>query len=205
MKSLYQTRARSQQQGTGLEIKIITPPAVEVLTLAEAKAFCRIDGIDDDATIQNLIVACRKEAERITNRAFITQTIMAEWSRMFDYVFLPRPPHQLIVSVETYDGSAWQTLSSSGYRQTGLNCFRIDVNRTFSTTAWSENPFRVQFVAGEGDDDEHIDERIKPAILDMILVAVDNKGQTRTSDGAELAGLMTPTALDLLSGLTTYR
>jgi uncharacterized phiE125 gp8 family phage protein len=205
MKSLYPTRRSVEREGEGLEIELITEPTVEPVTLEEAKSFCRIDGTDDDAFIERLITACRKDAEQTTNRAFITQTIVAQWDRMRDYVVLPRAPHQSIVSVESFDGHNWHTLSSSGYRVTGLKRFRIDIGRVFSTVARMENPFRVTFNAGEGDDEEHIDERIKPAILDMVLVAYDNKGQFKTSDGAPLSGLMTPTATALISGLTNYR
>ena len=205
MKSLYQTRRQTEREAEGLELKVITQPLVEPVTLEEAKTFCRIDGTDDDAQLEKLIIACRKEAERVANRAFITQTIMAQWERMHDDVILPRPPHQSIVSVESFDGTNWNTVSSSGYRLTGLRCFRIDTSRKFSTSTYLEYPFRVEFQAGEGDDEQHVDERIGRAILEMVLVAYDNRGQVKTADGAELTGLMTPTAAQLLSGLTSYR
>jgi uncharacterized phiE125 gp8 family phage protein len=205
MKSLYTSSRQSEREGEGLELEVVTAPTVEPVTLEEAKSYCRIDGTDDDAQITKLIIACRKEAERVTNRAFITQTILAQWERMHDYVILPRSPHQQIIRVDSYDGNNWHTLNSSQYRLTGLHCFRINVSRRFSTLTQLENPFRVQYEAGEGDDEDHIDERIGRAILDMVLVAFDNRGQVKTADGAELTGLMTPAAAQYLSGLTTYR
>ena len=57
--------------------KTTTPPAVEPLTLADAKAELGIPTADtsQDTRITRLITAARSMAEAYTNRAFITQTI----------------------------------------------------------------------------------------------------------------------------------
>ena len=53
---------------------LLTPPAVEPLTLAEAKAFLRVETGDDDETIAALIAAARLHVEAATRRALITQS-----------------------------------------------------------------------------------------------------------------------------------
>jgi len=53
---------------------LIAPPGEEPVTLAEAKAFCRIDGSDEDALVNALIAAARLQVESLTGRALITQT-----------------------------------------------------------------------------------------------------------------------------------
>lgn len=57
--------------------KTTTPPAVEPITLVDAKAELGIPTADttQDARITRLITAARTMAEAYTNRAFITQTI----------------------------------------------------------------------------------------------------------------------------------
>ncbi|MFA5569752.1 MAG: phage head-tail connector protein [Trueperaceae bacterium] len=57
--------------------KTTTPPAVEPITLVDAKAELGIPTADttQDARITRLITAARSMAEAYTNRAFITQTI----------------------------------------------------------------------------------------------------------------------------------
>lgn len=53
---------------------LIAGPGDEPVSLAEAKAFCRIDGTDEDALVSALIAAARLHVESITGRALLTQT-----------------------------------------------------------------------------------------------------------------------------------
>ena len=54
---------------------ILTQPAVEPVTLAEAKLHLRVDIADDDLLISSMIIAARQSAETICRRAICTQTI----------------------------------------------------------------------------------------------------------------------------------
>jgi uncharacterized phiE125 gp8 family phage protein len=53
---------------------LIAPPAVEPITLADAKSFLRVAHGDDDALIAALITAARAHVEMATRRALIAQT-----------------------------------------------------------------------------------------------------------------------------------
>lgn len=55
-------------------LNLITAPATEPITTAEAKTHLRIDTSDDDTYIGTLITIARAKAEIYTKRAFITQT-----------------------------------------------------------------------------------------------------------------------------------
>jgi len=53
---------------------MITPPSVEPITLADAKAYLRVTHDDDDDVIGALIAAARSHVEAQARRALITQT-----------------------------------------------------------------------------------------------------------------------------------
>lgn len=53
----------------------ITPPAVEPVSIAEAKLDQRIDSSFDDDDVAEMITAAREDAENFCHRAFITQTL----------------------------------------------------------------------------------------------------------------------------------
>ena len=54
---------------------IHTEPASEPITLAEAKAYLRVDSSGDDALITSLIVSARKLCEEHMQRAIMSQTL----------------------------------------------------------------------------------------------------------------------------------
>jgi uncharacterized phiE125 gp8 family phage protein len=89
-----------------LSYRLITPPAVEPVTLDLAKQQCRVDYPEDDLLIQTYIVAARQYAEKYTNRAFFTQ----QWELSRDHFPLPRFQTTLTPE-QRYDwpffGSAW--------------------------------------------------------------------------------------------------
>lgn len=65
-----------------LNINLVSGPILEPITLAQAKAQCRVDAsfTDDDALFAIYISAARQLAEKITRRAFFNQI----WQRALD-------------------------------------------------------------------------------------------------------------------------
>jgi len=63
-----------------MPIQLITPPAQEPVSLAEAKAHLRVDFDEDDALIASLLVAARQAAEALTHR----QLVVARWRLVLD-------------------------------------------------------------------------------------------------------------------------
>ena len=64
--------------------KVATPPAVEPVTLAEARLHLRIDTVDDDAIIEELTTAAREWVEDFLGRSLITQQLeqaLDDWPR----------------------------------------------------------------------------------------------------------------------------
>jgi len=116
-----------------MPLQLVTPPAGEPISLAEAKQHLRVDGGDDDLLIGSLITAARQAAETITGRQLMT----ARWRLVLDAfpgpllmhagsgssfslpahaILLAKCPVQSVVSVEYLDmNGTTQVLPASDY------------------------------------------------------------------------------------------
>lgn len=80
---------------------LLTGPAVEPLTLAEAKEYLRVETDDDDDVIAALIAGARAHVEAQTRRGLITQTwrlVRDRWPEEGRLQVLPAPPRSVIAA-----------------------------------------------------------------------------------------------------------
>lgn len=84
-----------------MHLHLKTAPAVEPISLDEAKLHLKIDGADDNALITALITTARDLAERETKRAFISQTWHMYRDEAPEKFELPKPPLQSLASIRT--------------------------------------------------------------------------------------------------------
>jgi uncharacterized phiE125 gp8 family phage protein len=88
---------------------LLSGPAVEPVSLAEAKAHLRVEHADADAEISALITTARTHLELRTRRAFITQTwrlVRDGWPAEGRIAVLPAPLRALIAArIIMRDGS----------------------------------------------------------------------------------------------------
>lgn len=152
-----------------MTLKLIQGPAIEPVTLAEAKLACRIDGTEFDAVLPGLITTARRFAEAELNRSIITQT----WERVLDAfpedeIELGWPTVQGIVSVGYVDTSGAST-------NLATNLYSLDVDTMpgwllpADGTSWPDtydttNAVRVRFLAGYGSETSYVPEEIKTYI-----------------------------------------
>src|SRR6185503_18271607 len=87
-----------------MSLQLITPPAIEPVTLAGAKLHLKVDTTDDDTLITQLITTARARTEWHTQRALNTQS----WILWLDcwppcgIIEIPLPPLQSVSSVTVY-------------------------------------------------------------------------------------------------------
>jgi hypothetical protein len=152
-----------------MAIKIVTPPVIEPVTLAEAKAQCRVTDTDtaQDALLSGSITAARIYCERIDWRAFLTQTIelwldawpgtsdWRDWLNWMPHLMrhqshpphyavmqIPRPPLQSVASIKYYDASDVETtLDTSVYYVDTVSAPGRIVLRT--DQRWPTTPLRA--------------------------------------------------------------
>lgn len=139
-----------------MRVRVLTPPATEPLTLAEAKLHLRVDGTDEDDYITALIVAARESAQHELGRALITQTLRLTLDAFpaDGGIELLMPPVQSITQVQYVDAAgATQTLLGSAYSLDAVSqpsWLLPAYGTTWPATREQANAVWVDYVAGYG-------------------------------------------------------
>ncbi|WP_434565154.1 head-tail connector protein [Thermoanaerobacterium thermosaccharolyticum] len=140
--------------------QLVTPPAMEPVTLEEAKLHLRIDGNEEDSLISALIMAARQKCEEYTRRAFITQTWELALDSASGKVYLPRPPIQTINEV-TLDG---KIVSAENYSLIGQDAFYPKI----SLNAVNPAGLVIRYISGYGSNAADVPQAIRQAILMLV-------------------------------------
>ncbi len=165
-----------------LTLTLITPPAAEPVSYAEAQDHLRLSTTTDQSYVENLLVAGRIAAESYTRRAFITQTWRATldaWPKD-NTLFLPRAPIQSISSL-TVNGD---TVSSGAY---SLIDNRVHITGAPSQPKQAFSGITLTFVAGYGATAASVPRPIRLAILTLAAYWYDNRASTRDTHLAPAA------------------
>jgi uncharacterized phiE125 gp8 family phage protein len=155
-----------------MAFSLVTPPADEPVTFAEALSHLKLDPGDDDAKAEAVISAARAQAESFTGTKLITQT----WDWTLDgipcYFELPTGPVQSVSSLKYLDlDGTEQTLDPATYIVDGASIparpqrITLAYNQIWPNTYDQANAITVRFVAGYGDSQEDVPAPIRSAIL----------------------------------------
>jgi uncharacterized phiE125 gp8 family phage protein len=158
-------------------LKRLTLPAIEPVTLAEAKHHCRVDTDNDDAYLSALIVAAREWCEEYCDATFLH----TQYRMTLDYfplhIELPKPP--MATSGAATAVSVVYKLSDQSTALLDSSTYRIDrdstpgVIRYNYSGSWPSHLFdfgavEVTWWGGYGPDAASISQRIKSAILWLV-------------------------------------
>ena len=150
-------------------MKLITPPTVEPITLAEARTHLRVTHTDEDALITSLISVARADAENELQRSLITQTREIARDAFPAAIELTFGPVIAVTSVKFDDPAGIeQTLDPATYR---LDTFRLsgwivpDPDYSWPETRQHVNAVRVRYVAGYGPAASDVPAPIRQWIL----------------------------------------
>lgn len=181
-------------------------PALEPVSLEEAKDHLRVLGSDEDDYITALISVAREFVETITGRSLITQT----WLVTFDSfcgtrLYLPRPPVQSVTSVQyrdTTDGSL-QTHSDSLYEVNLVSepsAIRFDELPNYDIE--KENPIQVTFVSGYGDAATDVPRNLVHAI--KLLIGHWYTNRSSVANARDMDPKLMPVAVEALTVIHKY-
>lgn len=154
-----------------MALKLITPPAVEPVLLADLDEHMRVATAEESATISAYIATAREYCEGFQNRAYITQTFelwLDVWPRK-NFITIPRPPLQTITSIKYYG------TDNTEYTMPVTDYFvdaKSDPGRVVlaygkywpTTTLRPANGVVVTFVAGYGDAGTAVPQKVKQSI-----------------------------------------
>lgn len=150
-------------------------PAVEPISLAEAKAHLRVDTSDEDALLTALIAAARIFVERTLSIALITQS----WSLYLDasprggVLTLPLNPVQEVTAVNVYGvDDTPAEIDAANYAVDSLSDparMVLTWNAALLQPARRLNTFEIAFAAGFGDAASDVPAPIRHAL--KLLVA----------------------------------
>jgi uncharacterized phiE125 gp8 family phage protein len=198
-------------------LKLITPPEIEPVTLAEVKLHAHIDHSVQDSILEGWITTARMLAEDYQRRAFIGQM----WEVAFDSypetpIYLPRAPLIGVVSIKIYDylnaetvlysvaDNPITTTEEAGIDFSTNSDFLIDTdsepgrigfayNKTWpSTTLRSMSAVKIRFAAGYGLEASNVPATVKDAIMLYCTYRNENRAAEVDEAPKQFFNLLSP-------------
>lgn len=161
-----------------MRFQLITAPAAEPVTLAEAKTHLRVEVDAEDDYITALIVAARQHVEQATGRRLITQS----WRGYSDVLSGPielTPNLQAVSEIRYVDSDGDSQILGTGLYDvdtTGIvGSVRIAYDQTWPDSRGDTNGVQVDFTAGYGDAGTDVPEPIRHAMKLIIGNLYENR------------------------------
>lgn len=174
-------------------LKRLTAPGSEPITLAEAKAHCRVDHTADDSLIQGYITTAREFVEDYIDRSLVTQRLVMNLDAFPHEIELPRPP-MATVGTATAVSVTYVTGEAGGTATLATNAYRVDrdstpgVIRTTYAGSWpshllDQNSVTVTWWSGYGDP-ASVPQRVKNAMLMCVHELYEKRGNAEIPEAA---------------------
>ncbi len=168
----------------------LTPPALEPVSLAEARLYLRLDASDEDALLSTLITAARLMVEAASGRTLIDQSwriVMDRWPASGE-IRLPLSPVSEIVSARVYDllGAAQPVEASALSLDTAADPPAIRVISEVPEIGRERGAIEIDVVAGFGAAGDAVPALLRQAILRLACRWFEQRGDVVGRDAAAL-------------------
>jgi uncharacterized phiE125 gp8 family phage protein len=176
-------------------LKVVTPPAVFPVTIAEAKAQCRIDIDDENDLIYDFIGAATERVQLAARRTLMTTVydlFFDAWPRF--PISLALPPVASVTGIYyTAEDTAEATWAATNYAvNTNSEPARIVYKRNASTpsvTLEPVNAVRIRYTAGYGSTTSAVPDRYRQAIRMLIGHYYENREALSVAQGLSMSEL----------------
>ena len=166
-----------------IELTLATPnePTRQAVSTAITKQYLRVEHNEDDALVDELILAATQHVEDITRRSLMSKSFYLHldcFPTGYAPIVLPRPPLASVTAITYTDGDgATQTLAGTTYvAVTGAEPGEVwPVFGSYWPSARRQrHAVRVEFVAGYGDED-NVPDALKAAINMYAATLYENR------------------------------
>lgn len=181
---------------------LVTGPAIEPVTIEEARSQCRLTDSSEDGLLAGYVLAARHLAEERTGRSLITQTWAETWDHRWPHghhhhqhrrdaqhfgpysrrlIMLGKAPVQSVASVQYFDtNGVQQTLDPGQYRfgmHKKIGVIEEAYGVPWPAVRWQIDTISVTYVAGYASPGQ-IPETIRQAILLLVDHFFENRAAT---------------------------
>ena len=168
---------------------LLTGPAVEPLSLAEAKAHLRLDAADEDQLVERLIAAARASVESATRLVMIAQSwrvSLEVWPRE-GVVSLPVRPLLSVDAVRAFDASGAATLVPAGDYEVDREAGTVAAKAGAAGFApsLSAGGIEVDFTAGFGPAGADVPAPLRQAMLMLAAHWFEHRSAVAVGDVPE--------------------
>ncbi len=178
----------------------LTPPAIEPVSLSEAKDFLRILTADEDELLGTLITAARLMVEAASGRLLIEQVwriVLDAWPQGGD-IRLPLSPVRILTVARVYpaSGPSEAVVSSSLTLAEGSDPPLIRIAGPVPAPGRAHAAIEIDLIAGFGATRDTVPAPLRQAVLRLACRWFEHRGDVVSRDAmrlpAEIAALVAP-------------
>lgn len=181
-----------------MSLSILAPPALDPVTLTEAKAFLQLDSTFEDALVGDLIKAATEAVEQATGKALIERTLQQSvmaWPERGIFALQASPLMQLI-QLQSRDAAGVLSVVDPADYYVDQASARIIALSGFIPPAFSQpsEAILVDFIAGYGNAGSDVPAALRTALLLIVRALYEHRGATTGPLPLRAQALMAPFA-----------
>lgn len=177
-------------------LSLVTPAATGPVSLADAKAHCRVDGSDEDALISALLDAASVAVSEMSGRVLVAETWRMSVSGASGDLRLPKSPVQSITAITYYDRDGVEQAANVDdfflFADEDRAILRPKDGKAWPSVQSREEALSVDFVAGY--------DAVPSNLGQAVLLLVGHWYQNREAVGQNVEEL--PLAVEAMVGIS---